>query len=103
MLAAVLQRNHEEKISAAQQRTAAWVHDELTVKYLSLLLIACILKSVLNHLTDVLKLQHLVASPAVAVAADWIPLPPIQPPTTTVGFSDSGAICAWSRLSELAT
>ena len=46
---------------------------------------------------------YFVASPAVAVAADWVLLAPIQPPTTTVGFSGSDAICAWSRLSELAT
>jgi len=45
-----LQRNHSEKVRAAQQRTAAWLRDQLTVlpvsKYLLLLLSACIFTSV---------------------------------------------------------
>jgi len=45
-----LQRNHSEKVRAAQQRTAAWLCDQLTVlpvsKYLLLLLSACIFTSV---------------------------------------------------------
>jgi len=44
MLAAALQRNHSEKVRAAQHRTAAWLQSAVlpVSKYLLLLLNACI-------------------------------------------------------------